>query len=779
MKKRWYIFIVLIFILFLGLYFCVPRPLFNSPFSTVVESAGGNLLGARIATDEQWRFPALDSIPKKYEKCLLNFEDRYFYYHPGINIISVFRAVSQNFKAKKIVSGGSTITMQVCRMARKQKRRSIKNKIIEMVWALNLELRFSKKEILNLYASHAPFGGNVVGLDAAAWRYFSRPPSELSWAESATLAVLPNAPALIFPGRLDEKLKLKRDRLLKKLMTIGEIDTLTFQLSVAEPIPEKVNPLPINAYHLVEKAAREKSGQRFHSTINYHLQERITELVARHNKKLQANHINNIAVVVAEVNTKEVKSYVGNVFDGKHFGHENHVDIIQAKRSTGSILKPFLYCKMMDEGLITSQTLIPDIPTRFGSFTPTNFDQEFNGAVPASEALARSLNIPAVRMLQSFGVAPFYNFIKKAGMKTLTENPDYYGLSLILGGAEVTLWDLAGMYTSLVSVLKNYNENDGVYESNPFSELVWENKKPIEKDIKDDVQPEIRAGAIYLTLQALLEVKRPESETGWEEFASSRNIAWKTGTSFGFRDGWAVGITADYVVAVWVGNADGEGRQGLTGVTAAAPLLFDIFSLLPTSNWFEMPLDEMEEIEICAESGFRPGLNCDSIKTIWVQKSSKVEACAWHKKIHLNENITYRVNANCYPVSKMNHQNWFVLSPAMEYYFKQRNPSYSVLPPLLPGCINDISNMEFIYPRQWNNVFIPTYLDGTPGEVVFELIHRQKKATVFWHLDEKYLGTTTGIHQFALNPEKGLHIINVTDNLGNQISKRFQIVNEN
>jgi len=232
------------------------------------------------------------------------------------------------------------------------------------------------------------------------------------------------------------------------------------------------------------------------------------------------------------------------------------------------------------------------------------------------------------------------------------------------------------------------------------------------------------------------------------------------------------------LVLSWVGNADGEGRQGLTGVTAAAPLLFDIFSLLPASDWFEMPLDELEKIEVCAESGFRAGINCDSTNEVWVQKSSKVGVCPWHKKIHLNDTKTYRVNANCYPVSKMIHKNWFVLSPAMEYYFKQRNPSYSVLPPLLPGCANDIANMEFIYPRQWNNVFIPTYLDGMPGQIVFELVHRQKNATVFWHLDEKYLGTTNGIHQFALNPKKGWHTINVTDNLGNQISKQFQVVSE-
>ncbi len=780
-KRKGFLFAVLIILpVFIAFFFIVPRSLFNAPFSTVVESSEGKLIGARIAADGQWRFPALDSVPVKYEKCLLNFEDRYFYYHPGINPVSVFRALFQNIKEKKIVSGGSTITMQVCRMARKQSKRSIKNKVIEMVWALKLELYFTKKEILNLYASHAPFGGNVVGLDAAAWRYFARPASELSWAESATLAVLPNAPSLIYPGRLEQKLKQKRKRLLKKLMTAGEIDSLTYKLSIVEPLPEKVNSLPLNAYHLVEKVAQEKKGQRIRSTIDYYLQEQIIELVSRHNKKLQANHIHNIAVVVSDVKTKEVRSYIGNVFDGKQFVHNNYVDVIQAKRSTGSILKPLLYCKMLDEGLITPQMLIPDIPTRFGGFTPLNFDQEFSGAVPASEALARSLNIPAVQMLRNFGVAPFYNFLQKTGMKSLSKNPDYYGLSLILGGAEISLWDLAGMYTSLVAILNNYNEKDGLYEAKPFSELTWtRNISTVHNEEEITGQPEVRAGSVYLTLKALLEVNRPESEAGWESFISARNIAWKTGTSFGFRDAWAVGMTRDYVVSVWVGNADGEGRQGLTGVTAAAPLLFDIFGLLPFSDWFEVPFDEMEKIKICAESGYRPGSNCELIKEVLVPKNSKVEVCPWHQKIHLNESGTHRVNADCFPVSKMIHKSWFILPPAMEYYFKQKNPSYSLLPPLLPGCSNDFENMEFIYPRQWNHVFIPTYLDGTPGQIIFELVHRQKNATVFWHLDEQYLGTTKSIHQFALNPEKGWHTINVTDNLGNRHLKRFQIVNEN
>ncbi len=779
MKKRLLFFWGVLTFLLLGIFFIVPKPLFNSPYSTIVESHSGKLLGARIAADGQWRFPESDSVPVKYEKCLLNFEDKYFYYHPGINPVSLLRALFQNIKATRIVSGGSTITMQVCRMARKQKSRSLKNKLIEMLWAINLELRFSKKEILNLYASHAPFGGNVVGLDAASWRYFNRLASELSWAESATLAVLPNAPSLIYPGRLDQKLKKKRDRLLKKLLVSGAIDSLTCKLSIAEPLPAKVTPLPLNAYHLVERAAREKNGQRIRSSIDYYLQARVARLVARHSKKLRANHIYNLAVIVAETHTKKVKAYVGNVFDGADFEHDNHVDITEAPRSTGSILKPFLYCKMLDEGLITPQMLIPDIPTRFGGFTPTNFNQKYSGAVPAAEALARSLNIPAVWMLRNFGVPPFYNFLKKTGMKTLTHNPDYYGLSLILGGAEVTLWDLAGMYTSLVSVLNNYNENDGQYSENSFSGLTWIDNDTIKNCTRETpVQPEIRAGAVYLTMQALLKVTRPESQAGWNEFASARNIAWKTGTSFGFRDAWAVGMTRDYVVAVWAGNADGEGRQGLTGATAAAPLLFDIFDLLPVSGWFNAPVDELEKITICANSGYRAGANCNEVKEVLVPRGSKVKVCPWHKKIHLNTNGTYRVNAACFPVSEMQHKNWFVLPPAMEYYYRQNNPAYSTLPPLMPGCTANIENMEFIYPRQLNKVFIPRYIDGTPGQIIFELVHRQKNSTVYWHLDEKYLGATSGIHQYALRPEKGWHTITVTDDKGNRLSKHFWVVNE-
>ena len=754
----------------------VPRPLFTASYSTVVESSNGDLLGARISDDEQWRFPAVDSVPQKYEQCVLQFEDQHFYHHPGVNLVSIGRAMWQNIKARKVVSGGSTITMQLSRLARGNKTRNLKNKLIEVFWALHIELRYSKTEILNLYASHAPFGGNVVGIDAAAWRYFARESDQLSWAESATLAVLPNAPSLIYPGRLDDKLKQKRDRLLQTLLMNGIIDSLTCELAISEPLPEKVNALPNAAYHFTELVNESQKGERTHTTIDRTIQSRVNQIVQKHQRRLKANYINNMAVVVAEIPSKKVRAYVGNTFADDSLNHGNYVDVVQAPRSSGSILKPFLYCKMMDEGMLLPGMLVPDIPIRFGGFTPMNFDRHYNGAVPAEEALARSLNIPAVHLLRDFGVAPFHSFLKQTGMSTLRQSPDYYGLSLILGGAEVKLWDLAGMYASLATILDTYNNKDGVYFSSPFSPLIWnENQKPAQTTELE--QPVVRAASISSTFKALLEVTRPESESGWERFAQSKKIAWKTGTSFGFRDAWAVGVTPKYVVAVWVGNADGEGRAGLTGVLAAAPVMFDVFSTLPDVQWFDAPVDEMDSIEVCSESGFLPGENCTDRKTILVPKGNKIGVCQWHQRIHLNATQTHRVNANCYPVSQMVHKNWFVLPPAMEYYYKQQNVLYATLPPLLSGCTENQQQLDFIYPREWNRVFIPVELDGTKGKLIVELAHRLNNVDVYWYLDNDFLGVTKNIHQFELRPEPGWHTITVSDNRGNILTKRFFVVN--
>jgi penicillin-binding protein 1C len=756
---------------------CVPRPLFREGYSTVLESSDGQLLGARISGDGQWRFPAPDSIPARFAKSLITFEDIHFYHHPGVNPVSLVRALITNIKAGKKVSGGSTITMQVARLARSGKKRNILNKLVEMVWAVNLEVRFPKREILRMYVTHAPFGGNVVGLEAASWRYFNRPPQQLSWAESATLAVLPNAPSLIFPGKNDLALLQKRNRLLKKLLDRHIIDSLTCSLSLSEPIPRKVYPVPEESYHLLEYAMQTDKGKRVRTTLDLQLQQEVNQAVRRWFRQSKSNRVFNAGVLVAEVKTGKVLAYTGNIPELKDSLHGNHVDVIRAPRSSGSILKPFLYAALLDKGMIAPGQLIPDIPVRFTDFTPENFSRDFDGAVPAAQALARSLNVPAVKMLQLYGVEPFYYFLKKAGSTTLVFPPDHYGLSLILGGAETTLWDLGGMYLSMARIVRQYEEKDGLYSVNQFRPLIWKVEETMQNG-KETTQPFLKASSVFLMLKALLEVNRPEEETGWESFAGSRQIAWKTGTSFGFRDGWAVGISRDHVVAVWTGNANGEGRPGLTGSSVAAPLMFEIFSSLPQGKWFSEPSDELGSLALCCKSGFLPSPWCTELDTMRVSAGLQSGQCPYCRLIHLDKKQMFRVSGDCYPVSDIQNRNWFVLSPVMEYYYRRKHADYQSLPPVMPGCGIKEEVMEFIYPQELNRIFIPRPLDGGPGKVVFELAHRNPGTTVFWYLDNDYAGKSSTFHQMTMNATAGWHRLTVTDMDGNQLVKRFQVVDK-
>ena len=311
------------------------------------------------------------------------------------------------------MSGGSTLSMQLIRIARKGKARNFYQKIIEILMAFRLELAYSKKEILALYASHAPFGGNVVGLEAAAWRFFGRSAKELSWAESATLAVLPNAPSLIYPGKNSLRLLKKRNRLLNRLRNQGVIDSLTCELSKQEEVPSKIHSLPGLANHLLDRVCKEYKGERLTSSIKYTLQKQVDNLVQKHQKSLESNLVYNMAVLVLDVESGKTLAYIGNTKKIGKEKHANQVDIIRSARSTGSILKPFLFAAMLANGDILPTTLVPDIPTQIANYSPKNFNLEYDGAVPANRALSRSLNVPAVRMLHQFGVNQFHYLLRK------------------------------------------------------------------------------------------------------------------------------------------------------------------------------------------------------------------------------------------------------------------------------------------------------------------------------------------------------------------------------
>ena len=779
-KHVWYLVFLVLFLLF---WFSLPRPLFSDPDSTVLLDKDYNLLGAKISGDGQWRFPQSNKVPDKFKKAIVHFEDRYFDYHPGFNPYSMGRAVYLNFKKKKIVSGGSTITMQVIRLVRKNKERTFYEKFIELMMALRMELTYSKSEILDLYASHAPFGSNVVGLDAAAWRYFGVSADNLSWAEISTLAVLPNSPALIYPGKNHNKLLRKRNQLLDKLYRHGVIEKTTCELSKNEPLPLKPFPLPQTAPHLLERAIAEgKGGQNIHTTLDDELQIKVNEIVAIHNRELKANEVHNIAALVLEVNSGKVMAYVGNASAIDKTDHGNDVDVITAPRSTGSILKPYLFASMLNDGLLIPTSLVPDVPMQIGGFVPENYSLTYDGAVPAKRALSRSLNIPAVKMLQSYGTEQFYNQLKKVGMTTLNKSSVHYGLSLILGGAEAKLWDLAGIYASMGRTLNHYYAYNGKYNKGDFHPPIYlADDKPKKKVTATDKTSWMDAASIWLTFEAMVEVSRPDEEQQWQQFSSSTKVAWKTGTSFGGRDAWSIGVTPDYVVAVWVGNASGEGRPALSGIGSAAPVLFDIFKVLQPHGWFKMPEDEMVEIPICHYSGFRASSLCDMVDTVWVQKKGlKSAVCPYHQMVHLDNTESWQVNSNCESPDNMVHKPWFVLPPVMEWYFKAKNPFYKTLPPFRKDCApaNETRSMEMIYPLHNSRIYIPVDLDGKQGNVIFKMAHRNPKAVVYWHVDDRFIGTTTQYHQMALSPDKGNHKLTLVDDKGESISIKFEIVNK-
>ncbi|MFP2995281.1 penicillin-binding protein 1C [Spongiivirga sp. MCCC 1A20706] len=755
--------------------FCLPRPLFKDSTATVIDSENGELLGALIADDGQWRFPSNDSVPDKFKHCIIHFEDEYFYKHPGFNPISIAKALSQNIKSGSIKRGGSTLTQQTIRLARKGKKRTYGEKLVELILATRLELRHSKDKILSLYASHAPFGGNVVGLDAAAWRYFGRNAEDLSWAESATLAVLPNAPGLIFPGRNQDKLLKKRNRLLKKLLEKEIIDSLTYELSIAEALPQKPYPIQQLAPHLLQKIAAKHRGERIRTSIKTRLQLQTNELVSNHHFSLKQNEIYNIAVLVLDVKTRKVLAYIGN--SPTDNAHQKHVDVIDKPRSTGSIMKPFLFASVLDAGDILPNTLVADVPTQIAGYNPENFNKQFDGAVSASKALSRSLNVPSVRMLQQYGLDRFYHQLKQLNLKDLKYNANHYGLSLILGGAESNLWDLTKTYAAFSSTLNHFNKNSSTYYTNEFCEPTFYANKEVNFGTVSREKTVFDAGSIYLTYESMKEVNRPEGEENWEFFDASKQIAWKTGTSYGFRDAWAIGTTKDYVVGVWIGNADGEGRPGLVGVEAAAPILFDVFDLLPRSKWFEKPYDEMREVAVCAKSGYRAGEFCEETIQSFVQVSGlKTKPCPYHIWVHLDKNEQFQINSSCEPLTNIVNKSWFVLPPLMEYYYQKKDPYYKSLPNFRPDCLGENSlTMDFIYPKENSKIFLPKDFDGTTNELIFKLAHSQSETTVFWYVDDMFVGSTKNIHDFALQPKTGKHIITVVDEFGNEAKRRIEI----
>jgi penicillin-binding protein 1C len=781
---QWKIGLVLIFLIIATL-LVTPVVRFDPSYSTVLLSEDGRLLGAKIARDEQWRFPSVDSIPYKCQKALLTFEDKRFFVHNGIDVLSLTRALRNNFRAGKIVSGGSTISMQLARIYRGNPPRTLLNKILEMLIAWKSEQIYTKKQLLEFYLTQAPFGGNIVGLETAAWRYFNKAAVELSWAEASTLAVLPNSPALIHPGKNRQLLLAKRNSLLRQLYEAGKIDEQEYALSLLEALPEKPFPIPDYSLHLVDYFNRKEGRQAVHhSSVDLDLQLQCNQVARSYADRYAQNGIHNLAIMVVENESAKVLAYVGNTGRRKGDLHEYFVDMLQAGRSSGSILKPLLYAHALNEGLITQKQLLADVPGNISGYRPRNFNRTFEGAVPADRALIRSLNVPFVYLLQAYTIEKFLYQLQEYGFKEIDRTAAHYGLPLILGGADVRLWELVGVYSSLARRLNHFNLSDGKYFTNDMAEpVLTSNGLPDRMDTSfvNEQGSFLSAGAIWLTFEVMTKLERPDGLGQWQQYQSARRIAWKTGTSFGMKDAWSVGISRDYTVGVWVGNATGEGRPGLVGVKMAAPVLFEVFSQLPSSPWFEEPSDDLKYQSVCEISGFPAGPACEKTVEVLVPYRSRFRSlCPYHRRVQLDESLSYRLGSDCDSSLAAKSASFFILPPLMEYFYARAHPEYAYLPPYHPSCggtEKGSAQMALIYPANPTRIKIPRLANGEKGRVVFRLAHRSSGKKVFWYLDDEFLTTTQEFHEIELYREPGSYLLMLLDEDGEKLFQRFSLTN--
>ncbi|ATE72325.1 penicillin-binding protein 1C [Lysobacter capsici] len=604
------------------------------PLSTVVRDREGRLLRLTLASDQRYRLwvPLKDISPQLVEAVMLQ-EDAWFRWHPGFNPISLVRGAWSTYGSGEARIGGSTLTMQLARLRWRLQTRDVSGKLVQIARALQLELFYSKDEILEAYLNFAPYGGNIEGVGAASLIYYRKPPDRVTLPESLALAVLPQAPSR--RGKLAARdddafyigtgLEAARARLYARWRERHPEDLAEDALLNLPLRLHSARELPFRAPHLVDRVLAERAwhpqaGPELKTTLDARLQRLLEERVRNHLQRERSRGLRNASAILIDTRDMGVRALVGSAdyFDASIQGQVNGSD---AKRSPGSTLKPFIYALALDQGVLHPQTVLRDVPSAFGPYTPENFDGRFMGPVTATEALVRSRNIPAVSVAAQLKQPTFYDFLRQAGVSRMASK-DHYGLALVLGGGEVTMEELARMYAML--------GNDG-----RLRPLRWREDDPQEEGARL-----LSAEASYITRDMLRQNPRPDA--GSQPASRPLPVAWKTGTSWAFRDAWSAGIVGPYVLVVWLGNFDGSSNPALIGVEAAAPLFFDIVDGLqaarvdlaePARQW---PIN-IKRVEVCRASGDLPNAWCPQRGMTWfIPGKSPIRISTVHRAIALD-----------------------------------------------------------------------------------------------------------------------------------------------
>ncbi|MGD2035107.1 MAG: penicillin-binding protein 1C, partial [Bacteroidales bacterium] len=646
-------------------------PHINTEYSKIILSRDTTLLHAFLTTDDKWRmYTRLDEITPELKSAIVFKEDKYFYYHPGINPVSIVRAALNNLKSRKRTSGASTITMQVARLL-EPKERTYKNKLKEIFRATQLEISFTKDEILQMYLNLVPFGSNIEGVKSASVIYFGKMPNHLSIGEIAALSIIPNRPVSLQLGDNNEYIYRERNKWLNRYKKAGLFDDKYIEDARREPLMASRREIVRMAPHLSYRLKSELPGSSIiYSSIEPEIQLKAEKIVKNYVQRFYFQNIKNATAIIIDNTTREVLAYVGSAdFENNEDGGQ--VDGIRAVRSPGSTLKPLLYAVAFDKGIVTPKTVITDVPVNFSGYEPENYDEQFHGNITIENALASSLNVPAVKILAEISPPTVIGKLIEANFHTIKQQKDDLGLSLILGGCGVELEELSALYSALA--------NQGIYKN-----LKYRNDQ-----INDKGKTIVSKEAAFMITEILTQLKRPDYPVDWDNTMNTPKIAWKTGTSYGRRDAWSIGYNKNYTVGVWMGNFSGEGVPELNGADKATPLLFQLFNAIDNNSpkdWFVIP-DELGMRYVCSQSGLVPGEFChDLIIDYYLPGISSNQKCSHLKKVYINPDSTMSYCTSCPPETGYKTALYPNLAPEIITYFEENNIHFKRVPPHNPEC---------------------------------------------------------------------------------------------
>jgi penicillin-binding protein 1C len=778
-----------LFLLFIALNLLFPLRIYI-PYSQIITASDSSVLHAFLSADDKWRMKTeLSEITPLLKKTIIEKEDQYFYWHPGINPAAVIRAAFNNLVKGRKTSGASTIPMQVARML-DPKRRTYGNKIIEMFRALQLEWKFSKDEILQLYLNLVPYGSNIEGVKSAALIYFGQSPEHLSLAQIVTLAIIPNRPTSLVIGKNNQRIVQERNKWLHRFEDDHIFPPEEIQDALTEKLMAKRQAVPQLAPHVSIRLAQSFPSQPIiHSTIDRKKQEKVENLAYNYIQRIHHRGITNCAVMVLNNETGSVEAYIGSA-DFYNAEDDGQVDGVRAIRSPGSTLKPYLYALAFDRGLATPKSVITDVPVNFRGYVPENYDKKFRGTTTVENALANSLNVPAVKVLDELGAQQFVAALKQAGFSSVSRNENKLGLSVVLGGCGVKLEELVRLYSAFANEGKEmriqFTEDgsdkksavsSGLSRTSASGSAAFRQARSDLHAVDSSIAKLFSPAAAFMISQILTQHTRPDLPVNYERAMRLPHMAWKTGTSYGRRDAWSIGFNKHYTIGVWVGNMDGTGVPELTGADIATPLLFDIFNSIEYNatedDWLHQPKD-LDFRLVCSVTGKAPDDFCtDQVMDYYIPGISSTAMCDHLKEVFVSADSSISYCRNCLPETGYKEKLYPNLPGELISYYESENIPYQKIPPHNPNCtriyaanapeITSLTDgMDYIFEDQTGQLALACNADNEVKEV-------------YWYVNDKFY-RAAGVHdKIFFTPKEGDVKISCADDKGRNTNVKVKV----